>query len=1073
MKRFQLKKVLSFFIFRGEVPIKQARSMLRKLTLTFFLFLLFSWQVFAGIENVISEEDFRKLAAEIAPKVDLFRDAWTQNPNAVFYGGTTRDYLYWLKGQFKNAANPIEAAQIIGQLRSKPSISVRNFIVGTSDVDIVSTRDLSLDPVQYGVRKIDKISNDIFTRGTEMWHNELNQGHIPAEKIRLGRGGLSQDAQLGDGLHEIFTGKLSVHYAPPEDFAKTKFAREGANHPILLALRYLRLQSINYYQTYGKGYPNQVKLLAGLDPESKKQTAAIIANALKKKELAPFLENARFLSWLNATIDKAFSSYTNPTAALQYMRMFKVDELPVAYKGKIGLPLNQFVFAQDRDPAKIAQAMASWEVDPAKLYEPMKRHFSDGFLYHGTANDDAFLAILLQGPLPSSEGWAGAGLYGVDSNRIHLIGRHVKKDPNLILRFPVKADAKIVDITHGVGKAAFEKYREFSPNEKVVHQEFARAFGIDILKYSWIDNAPAYVVKNSDVLEAPEGVFRSKEQALKRSVCIAVFNRTARPIVGPIVNIFNGLHPIVKVLIGIEVGNGALNTFASLPAKLLLSAADKARIQETEDLLNAPSRTVEQENTILKALGDSNSVLRIKSDLRTKVFAAAEKFNLSDAHLDTLLDLLKSNDSETIASAVRLLGRIKNPKAIEGVISAFGSNSEDVSKAAFEVLKDQQIPPDLIPLLEKNLNRNSTTAQERTIGLLSKKSAGTEANKFLIRSLTANTYSVADKAFAALKDRPLPEDDLPDLTKVLADTGHTNARKMAAELVHKIPGVKATNLLAEHLNDSDWDTFSKINSQLSKRELSPELIPVFLADLKMKNESLNEAAADFLGAIPGDKATQAMAENLDHPQYNVLVKLKSELQNRELSAAIIPILQGHLNKNNNSLTEAAATLLCLIPGEKATQTLAKNLSHQDYETFEIVRKQLSKRTLSADLVPIFQAYLNKNSSTHLTQAAVTFIAAIPDSQATFALAANLSHSSYDVYKAAEKELKKRTLTEEMVPTLVQNYRNSSYEVRGSVVYFLGKIAGEKSISALKALLASESDSEIKKKISATLANLQK
>ena len=419
----------------------------------------------------------------------------------MFYGGTTRDYLYWLKRQFISAGSRVEAEKKIRELRKEKIIDVRSFIIGDSDVDVVSTKKLSLAPATYGIRKFDSISPDIFDPTTEAGRNELWQGYAPAEKVRLGSGGLSQLHSLG-GAHEIYTGKLSVHFADSVKFKETKYAKAGENHPILLALRYLRLQAINYYNSHGKAYPNKKLLMNSFDQKSLEEVRKIIASTMDGKELSPFLKNSRFKSWLNGTIHKSFRSYTNPTAALELMKMFQVDELGKIYGQENVDSVYNYVFSKFRDEKEISAKWKEFGVTE-RFFQSPTEFFPDGYLYHGTKEEAHFRSILLQGILPSEGGAAGAGLYGVaEPNK--SFAEEWGQDPGRLVKFPVKSDAKIVDIDQGEGKEIWRKFLKKNPRGN--YEIFADWFGIDILKYHYTPEA--YVVKNSDVLGRGIGVHR-------------------------------------------------------------------------------------------------------------------------------------------------------------------------------------------------------------------------------------------------------------------------------------------------------------------------------------------------------------------------------------------------------------------------------------------------------------------------------------------------------------------------------------------------------------------------------------
>ena len=117
---------------------------------------LFFWcySGFAGVEQ-ISEQDFRKLAEKLAPKVSLFRAVWEKDPAAEFYGGTSRDFLYWLKGKFRDVHNQSDVEKVVKELRALEVIPIKDFIIGESDVDIVGEKTPTVQAVDYGVRKID------------------------------------------------------------------------------------------------------------------------------------------------------------------------------------------------------------------------------------------------------------------------------------------------------------------------------------------------------------------------------------------------------------------------------------------------------------------------------------------------------------------------------------------------------------------------------------------------------------------------------------------------------------------------------------------------------------------------------------------------------------------------------------------------------------------------------------------------------------------------------------------------------------------------------------------------------
>src|SRR5207249_2477578 len=125
-------------------------------------------------------------------------------------------------------------------------------------------------------RKIDFGDAALLDPASKASKDDRDQGYIPVEKIRLGRDGF--ETPLGDGLREIYDGRLTVQFADPQVFAETPYAKAGENHRVLLALRFLRQQAALYYNTYGSGYPDKKSLLA-IDRETARQVRAVIEAA--------------------------------------------------------------------------------------------------------------------------------------------------------------------------------------------------------------------------------------------------------------------------------------------------------------------------------------------------------------------------------------------------------------------------------------------------------------------------------------------------------------------------------------------------------------------------------------------------------------------------------------------------------------------------------------------------------------------------------------------------------------------------------------------------------------------------
>ncbi len=467
---------------------------------------------------IVSEDELLTLANELAPKVDSYQAIWKSDPQALIFGGSSRDFLYWIKKQFQGVESQDQAASIMRQLRQMTVIETRDFMMQDSDIDVVSFRHDFTDGKAFGITGINSIHPDRIDAKTSFGHSEVIQGYIPAEKIAIGRRGVVHLPQFGNGAAEIFSGRLSIHYGNPEEFAQTYYAIQKLNHPVLLALRFIRLLAMDYYYNYGKGFP-KISPLQNVSADDVKATKEVIQNAWQKAELNEHLRIPKFVEWLNGTINKAFRSYANPTAAKMLMEHFGVGKLGEAYP-QIKV-LNFFLYAKNYKQDLIAANLKKFNVSTDEFYLNVQKDLSDGYLYHGTESEVAFRSILGQGNIPSEGGTAGEGVYAVSKKdvafAINWSGRRVFSlgggGEDLVVKLHIKKTAKIVDVTRGEGMRV---WNEWCQSKKAFDYEaFAENFGVDIISYPY--SPRAYVIKNSDAIDATEGYTR-QVMSLARAV---------------------------------------------------------------------------------------------------------------------------------------------------------------------------------------------------------------------------------------------------------------------------------------------------------------------------------------------------------------------------------------------------------------------------------------------------------------------------------------------------------------------------------------------------------------------------
>lgn len=80
----------------------------------------------------------------------------------------------------------------------------------------------------------------------------------------------------------------------------------------------------------------------------------------------------------------------------------------------------------------------------------------------------------------------------------------------------------------------------------------------------------------------------------------------------------------------------------------------------------------------------------------------------------------------------------------------------------------------------------------------------------------------------------------------------------------------------------------------------------------------------------------------------------------------------------------------------------------------------------------------------------------------------MNDSDEDVRTKINTILKSRSLTAESVDALKKNFASKNWEVRRDVAKLLGKIKSQSSLEALEDQLTKETDSDVKKQITASI-----
>lgn len=451
---------------------------------------------------------FARIAERASHQVDLFREVWAKDPLARFYGGTARDYLWFIRKQLSRCEDKACVDRVERELMER-LIDAKEFVVGESDVDVVSELfEIAADFDRAHFKRIETIRPAWLRAGTPESAQDERQGGVPVEKIILGREGFQPHPVKAyrSGVEEIWRGIPTLHADPR--IVDTAMYRDGENHPLLLALRYVRQVAVAYYQRYERRVPWDAEMTALLEPESVKALESILAAVNAKPEsLYRFLAHGAFLKRLNRQLGRIFRSYTNPDASRWVFRRFKIDETLGWFEGRGIEPYHTVLYAHRWDPEEVAHgrsrhynlerlrhSVASWAVKQGLELETYRGQKTLP-LFHGTRSLAAYRSIVFQGILPSPSGSAGAGPYAVDRRSIAFAeawsrGSSPTGGP-LVAKVHLRADAVVLDMS---------LQEAYSKNLSALGAEV----GADVVRYPY-GSTHAYVVVNGAAIVGSEG----------------------------------------------------------------------------------------------------------------------------------------------------------------------------------------------------------------------------------------------------------------------------------------------------------------------------------------------------------------------------------------------------------------------------------------------------------------------------------------------------------------------------------------------------------------------------------------
>jgi hypothetical protein len=657
----------------------------------------------------INPHEFEVLVVELSKKVDVFSAVWRKDKNAEFYGGTTRDFVYWVLGKIRVAKDMREYERIVRDLKALPVIRVREFIFAKSDIDIIANSSYpDVRAADYGVRKIDWMSRESFKSGTNAYYDEINQGYIPIEKIRLSYNGLQRGGHVGNGVYEIYSRRLTIHMPDMEQFNQTSRAKQKLNHPILLVLRFIRLLAMDYYYLNGRKAPDAEALIQKVKKHDQETIRRIVQKASDGHELLPYLKNHMFATWINGTIEKIYLSHTNVTAAHLLMKHFGILDLIRAYSA-IKSP-NQFLFAYNWDQHKIQTNLLRFRVAEENFFVPIDKALPDHILYHGASNDSNFRGIIFEGVIPSeSNRLGGKGVYGVAADNLSFTYNNYG-GADRVVEFTLSPDTRIVDITRGEGRRVFKELVQLFPNrvDIDVMDIMSMMFGIDLLIYPY--NTKAFVLKNSQVIVGTKG-HRLNPKA-STDMLQAINNMDS---LTDLNLIMQSLHYETYRTDELEVFRKA---FLSEPVRARLTFFLRQLLPEFKNVPEHFDLLADAQTKLVNSVFSSSFAQAIYDISGSDLYSTLRAIKM--AQLFDRLDVtgfLKLKDNMSMTAEVVLNQMRSRGFSFEDILSAFrllGIADNSISKLCAQIVLEIRTKSDLIAMVKGVLSRNHGTLSKES-----------------------------------------------------------------------------------------------------------------------------------------------------------------------------------------------------------------------------------------------------------------------------------------------------------------------------------------------------------------------
>lgn len=440
-----------------------------------------------------------------------------------------------------------------------------------------------------------------------------------------------------------------------------------------------------------------------------------------------------------------------------------------------------------------------------------------------------------------------------------------------------------------------------------------------------------------------------------------------------------------------------------------------------------------------------------------------------DRATESLLAILKNDPDWTIRNrAAEALGKINDPRAIDGLMAALEDPHEYVRSHAFTALGNLQSNKPIELLIRKLEDPDSKTRLASAVTLTR---LGSDSALNLLISMLKNVDPITRWTSAEALGNIGKDEAIAPLILALHDE-QIMVRKMAIIALGQIGNDIAIEPLTKILNNSDSSLGKEIILALNRiTRMNGKKLPIqpLLSALKDPSSKVKKLAAQklllkttYLGIFP-----QSLLNGLKHSSITIRIEsskllgsmTQSDLEDLGIDLVIDALINNFLEDNSLFVRKFAARSLGQIGSERAIASLISVLQNpnEDRKLRRDTIYSLAKIGIERIFQPITIALKDPSDSVRIAAASV--LSRIAGDWAIKDLVASLDDKKWQVHENSSNALEKiggAKVEQELLNTLNNSELTTLH--RRTIFSLLAKVGGKQSFDTLISLLTYPSKS---------------